>query len=340
MHAVITAVDYHLPAATLTGKDLEADFPPRMVKNIENTTGIQNRHVSAPDECASDLAVAAAQKLFDSGVCEPESIDFLLLCTQSPDYIFPTTACLMQERLGIPTTAGALDFNLGCSGYIYGLGLAEGLIASGQASRILLFTADTFTKLIHPKDKSTRTIIGDGATVTLLTARDVPQPSIGPFVYGTDGKGANHLIVPIGGFRRPRTRQEPPEITDEAGNVRTEENFLMSGMKVFEFAQATVPLCLSALMAKSGMAMEAIDRFIFHQANAYMLEQLRRELNIPKEKYEVTMAHCGNTGSCSIPIALKHALTEERVKPGSLLALVGFGVGLSWGATLVRWAEN
>ena len=340
MHAAVAALEYYLPAATLSGQDLAAEFPAWWVKNIENTTGIQNRHISGPDECASDLAVAAAQKLFDSGACRPESIDFLLLCTQSPDYFSPTTACLLQDRLGIPTTAGALDFNLGCSGYVYGLGLAEGLITSGQASTILLLTSDTNTKVVHPKDKSTRTILGDGAAATLLTASDVTKPLLGPFVYGTDGKGANNLIVPIGGFRRPRSRQEPPEICDENGNVRTEENLCMNGMKVFEFAQARVPESMNALLAKSGATMANIDLFIFHQANRYMLEQLRRGLNIPQEKFQLTLAHCGNTGSSSIPIALKHALMEGRVKPGSVLALVGFGVGFSWGATLLRWAGS
>jgi 3-oxoacyl-[acyl-carrier-protein] synthase III len=340
MHAAIAGLEYHLPARTLSSEDLSAEFPAWWVKNIENTTGIQNRHMAAPDECASDLAFAAAKKLFDSRVCSPESIDFVLMCTQTPDYYFPTTACLLQDRLGIPTSAGALDYNLGCSGYIYGLGLAEALISSGQASNILFLTADTYTRLIHPKDKSMRTILGDAASATLLKASDVPAPLIGPFVYGTDGAGKEHLIVHSGGFRRPRSRQEPPETTDENGNVHTEENLSMNGMKVFEFAQARVPVLLEELMRKSGTDMNSVDLFIFHQANRYMLEQLRRGIGIPQEKFHMAFSHCGNTGSSSIPVALKHGLMDGRVKPGSVLALAGFGVGLSWGATLVRWTGN
>src|ERR1035437_7254778 len=266
MQASVSAIEYYLPGNTVSTEGLSAEFPEWSVAKIDDKTGIRTRHIAAPDECSSDLAVAAARKLFASGACRPEDIDFLLFCTQSPDYFFPTTACLLQDRLGIPTTAGALDFNLGCSGFVYGLGLAEGLIASGQASTILLITADTYTKLIHPKDKSTRTILGDAAAATLLTASDVATPLLGPFVYGTDGKGANNLIVPIGGFRRPRSRQEPPEICDENGNVRIEESLSMNGMKVFEFAQSRVPETLNALLTKSGATKADIDLFIFHQA--------------------------------------------------------------------------
>src|SRR6185436_14441853 len=194
MQATISAIEYYLPDQVLTTSALAAEFPDWSVQKIEEKTGIHNRHVAACDECSSDLAVSAAQRLFDSGVCRPEAIDFILLCTQSPDYFLPTTACLVQDRLGIPTTAGALDFNLGCSGYIYGLGLAEGLISSEQASNVLLITAETYSKFIHPLDKSVRTIFGDGAAATLLQAVDAERPLIGPFVYGSDGSGGPNLI--------------------------------------------------------------------------------------------------------------------------------------------------
>ena len=133
MHSKIRGIEYYLPATILSNAELSAEFPEWSMEKIEEKTGIQERHVSAPQECASDLAVHAARKLFESGVCTPQEIDYVLLCTQSPDYFLPTTACILQERLGVPTTSGALDFNLGCSGYIYGLGLAHGLIHTGQA---------------------------------------------------------------------------------------------------------------------------------------------------------------------------------------------------------------
>src|SRR5579884_3376661 len=207
VHAAIEAIEYHLPEAVLSTSDLANAFPGWSVEKIDEKTGIHERHIAAPDECASDLGIAAARKLFDSGACRPEDIDFVLLCTQSPDYFLPTTACLVQDRLGIPTHAGAFDFNLGCSGYIYGLGIAEALIASGQASRVLLLTAETYTKFLHPRDKSVRTIFGDAAAATLLRATDSKEPLLGPFVYGTDGKGAPNLIVRTGGMRQARSAE-------------------------------------------------------------------------------------------------------------------------------------
>src|SRR5438309_11485134 len=181
IHGTISAIEYFLPEKIVTTADLSAEFPDWSVEKIDAKTGIQERHIAAPGECASDLAVAAAQKLFESKACTASDIDFLLFCTQSPDYFLPTTACLIQNRLGIPTTAGAYDFNLGCSGYIYGLGQAEGLIATGQASNVLLLTAETYSKFIHPRDRSVRTIFGDAAAATLIRAVEADAPYIGPF---------------------------------------------------------------------------------------------------------------------------------------------------------------
>ena len=171
MHASISAIEYYLPEKTVSTEELAAEFPAWTVAKIDEKTGIRDRHIAATGECSSDLAVAAARKLFESGACQPGEIDFLLFCTQSPDHFLPTTACLIQDRLGIPTTAGALDFNLGCSGFVYGIGLAEGLISSGQASRVLLLTAETYSKFLSAGDRSVRTIFGDAGAATLLVAR-------------------------------------------------------------------------------------------------------------------------------------------------------------------------
>jgi 3-oxoacyl-[acyl-carrier-protein] synthase-3 len=340
MHASLRAIEYHLPQKVVTTADLAAEFPQWSVEKIDAKTGISERHVAASDECSSDLAVAAARKLFATGVCHPEEIDYLLLCTQSPDYFLPTTACLVQEQLRIPTTAGALDFNLGCSGYVYGLGLAEGLIATGQAQKVLLLTAETYTKFLHPLDKSVRTIFGDAAAATLLTAADSPQPLLGPFVYGTDGKGAANLIVPTGGMRRPRTPETAITAEDESGNVRSQDNLFMDGAEIFNFTLSAVPKSVSALLERAGMGLDQIDLFVFHQANRYMLEHLRKRLKIPPDKFEISMAHCGNTVSSTLPIALKHAFEGGRIKENAVVMLVGFGVGYSWGATLLRWRSD
>lgn len=343
MGCCIKAIEYHLPEGVLSNSALSEAFPGWSAEKILDKTGISERRIAAEHECASDLGVAAARKLFASGACRPEEIDFLIFCTQTPDYLLPTTACLVQEVLGLPQSVGALDVNLGCSGYVYGLGLALGLIATGQARNILFITADTYSKLIHPGDRSIRTLFGDAAAATLVSAAsDDPQrpdpPGIGPFVFGTDGQGAPNLIVPTGGLRQPRTAGErPPPEPDESGNLRTPDNLYMNGAEIFNFTLRAVPRLVASLLAKASLDARDVDLFVFHQANLYMLEHLRKKIEIPREKFSVAMAHCGNTVSSSIPIALKDEWTAGRLHPGARVVLVGFGVGYSWGATLVRW---
>jgi 3-oxoacyl-[acyl-carrier-protein] synthase-3 len=334
-HAALRAIEYHLPEKVVSTADLAREYPDWSVEKIEQKTGIGFRHVAGENECSSDLAVAAAEKLFASGAAQPAEIDFVLLCTQSPDYFLPTTACLVQHRLGIPTSAGAFDFNLGCSGYIYGLGMAEALISAGQARSVLLLTAETYSKFIHDKDRSVRTVFGDAAAATLLTATDA-APQLGPFLYGTDGSGGPNLIVPAGGMRRPRSAQSAQEAADYQGNVRSQDNLFMDGPEIFNFTLSAVPSSVQGLLQKASLRLEDVDLFVFHQANRYMLDHLRKKMQIPQEKFLLAMQHCGNTVSSTIPIALKHAAAEGVLKPHSLVMLVGFGVGYSWGATLWR----
>jgi 3-oxoacyl-[acyl-carrier-protein] synthase-3 len=323
MYGSIRAIEYFLPENVLSTERLAEEFPDWMVAKIDARTGIHSRHISAAGECASDLAVAAAKKLFASGVCAPEQIDFVLLCTQSPDHF-------------LPTTAGALDFNLGSSGYVYGLGLAEGLIQSGQASRVLLLTAETYSKFINRRDRSVRTIFGDGATATLVSGEQAEKPFLGPFVYGSNGSGAAHLIVPAGGLRRPRSAETAVETEDDQGNVRSQDNLCMNGMEIFNFTLSVAPSTVEKLLEKAGLALGDVGLFVFHQANRHILDHLRKRVGIPAEKFVIAMADSGNTGSSSIPIALKKATEEGRVTPGSVVMLVGFGPGYSWGGTLWR----
>ncbi len=337
MQGTIAAIEYYLPQKALLTEDLAAEFPEWPAAKIEAKTGIRERRIAGEEECSSDLAVAAARKLFDSGACRPADIDYILLCTQSPDYFLPTTACLLQDRLGVPQSAGALDFNLGCSGFVYGLGLAQGLIATDQAAAVLLLTAETYSKFIHPRDRSVRTLFGDAAAATLVTGRAASAPLVGPFVYGTDGSGAENLIVPTGGMRSPRTAGSAAPAEDEGGNVRSRDNLFMNGAEIMNFTLDAVPESVCALLRKAGLELGDVDLFVFHQANRFMLEHLRKRIGILPERFQVTMSHCGNTVSATIPIALKHAALEGRLREGSLVMLVGFGVGYSWCSALVRW---
>lgn len=326
MKAAILGFGSYLPVNPVTNADLADKFPEWSVERIEQKTGIQQRHIAAPDQCSSDLAVEAARDLFASGICDPNDIDYLLFCTQTPDYFLPTTACLLQKRLSIPKTAGALDFNLGCSGYVYGLGIAHGLIKSGQAQKVLFLTAETYSKFLRPDDRSCVTIFGDGATATLLGAMPGDHESELPsYVYGTDGGDASHLIVENGGMRRRRL------------DGTTSDFLYMNGPEIFAFTVRVIPSCIQDLLSKAGRRMEDISLFVFHQANRYMLDRLRDKLQIPEEKFYVSLSHCGNTVSSTIPLALQGALREGRLKEGAEVMLVGFGVGLSWGATLLSW---
>jgi 3-oxoacyl-[acyl-carrier-protein] synthase-3 len=331
-HGFIAGIEYFLPARVVKNEDLSELFSTLEVARISAKSGIAQRGIASDDECASDLAVGAARKLFNSGFCKPSDIDYVLFCTQSPDFALPTTACILQHRLGIPSAAGALDFNLGCSGFVYGLGLSEGLISTGQARCILLLTGETYSKYIKATDRTSRAIFGDGAAATLIRAKAGPLASIGPFVYGTDGSKYQDIIVPGSGSRKPASIAGP-----SCSHTPSGCSLQLNGNKVFQFAVSVVPNCVQSLLGKCNLTISDIDLFVFHQANAYILEEIRRILQIPIEKMQITLEDCANTVSSTIPIALSYAQLEGALRPGDLVVLAGFGVGLSWAATLVKW---
>jgi 3-oxoacyl-[acyl-carrier-protein] synthase III len=337
MFASIKALEFYLPPHCLSNEDLAAAFPEWSVEKIAAKTGISNRHYTLPDECSSDLGFEAALKLFEKNDINPEEIDYLLFCTQSPDYFLPTSACILQDRLGIPTHAGALDFNLGCSGFIYGLGLAKALIETSQANNVLLITAETYTKFIHPQDKSVRTIFGDAGAATLVSGIASEGPSLGPFIYGTDGSGHQNLIVPTGGLRNPHEKKDSLVQKDSSGNVRGKDNLFMDGQELFNFTIKTIPKTIEQLLKKAELDVDDIDFFVFHQANMFMLEYLRKKTKLPKDKFLYSLKDYGNTVSSTIPIALKNKTEDGTIPPSSKVMLVGFGVGYSWGATLLEW---
>ena len=330
-YAAVGPIAVHLPQRVETNAQLKAENPGWDMDLIYEKTGIGARHIAEPGETASDLAAAAAQKLFAEHDVDPRSIDFVLLCTQTPDYPLPTTACLLQSRLGLRTSVGALDFNLGCSGYVYGLSLADGLIRSGAARRVLLLTAETYTKYIHPGDRSLRTIFGDGAAATLVHAAS--EPTLSAFQFGTDGTGADTLLVTKGGARpaadaiRPRHRQ------------RWESALYMDGPSLINFTVVAVPQLVENILSAAQLKTSDIDLFLFHQATLKMLEQLRERMGLPAERMPIVLEHCGNTVSSTIPILIDELRREGRLRRGMRSMLVGFGVGWSWAGCIWRETE-
>ena len=323
-------VEYYLPKTIITNDDLEKEFPDWSSEKIEKKVGIKERHIVKEDETALDLALEVGKKILKN--YDKDKIDFLLFCTQSPEYYLPSGACILQDRLGLKTNIGALDYNLGCSGFIYGLAMAKCLINSNIAKNILLITSETYTKHINPKDKGNKTIFGDAAAAVIIEKSEKEQ--IGEFVLGTDGSGYRNLIVPNGGLRN-RYDINAQEIDDNSGSIRTDNNLYMNGPEIFNFTIKAVPKVVAETLVKNNITLDDLDYVIFHQANKYMNEYLRKKINIPEEKFYLNLLYTGNTVSATIPIAIKDALDNKLIKKGDKVLLVGFGVGYSWGGTII-----
>jgi len=328
--ASIGPIAIHLPEKVEDNDFLQAEFPRWDMDLIYAKTGVRKRHVAAPDECASDLGVAAAERLLKQHQIDPESIDFLLFCTQTPDYPLPTTACLMQERLGLPKSIGALDFNLGCSGFVYGLAMADGLIQAGSARRVLLVTAETYSKYIDPTDRSLRTIFGDGAAATLVEASE--EPSLGSFIFGTDGSGGDMLMVTEGGNRAKDQAIQPRK------RKRWPSSLYMDGPELVKFTLSVVPPVIERLLTSSKWARGDVDMFLMHQATTFMLDHLRQRLALDEELLPTVLEEYGNTVSSTLPLMMYDLRNSGRLRPGKQTLMIGFGVGLSWAGC--AWTET
>lgn len=329
MEAYIKAISYYLPEKVITNEDLVKEFPEWTVDKIAGKIGVSSRHISAEDETAGDMAIKAAEKLFSEGEAQKEDIDFIILCTQSPDYFLPSTACVIQDRLGLSTSCGAFDIDLGCSGYEYGLATAKGFIVAGIAKNVLLLTAETYTKHLHPKDKGNRTIFGDGASATVVSTGGFAR--IGEFSLGTDGRGAKDLIHVSGGWRHYKPLND---LTfDENQNPHSSDYLFMDGKAIFDFTADAVPIMVEDVLKKNNLTLDDTDLFVFHQANKYMINYLRKLIGIDKDKFYICLDTVGNTVSSTIPIALCEARKEGKLNGSVLLA--GFGVGFSYGATVI-----
>lgn len=330
--AYIKALSYYLPEKVLTNQELLKAFPEWSVEKVGKKVGVYSRHIAAEDETAGDMAEQAARKLFKEYGINPSEIDFLLLCTQSPDYFLPSTSCILQDRLGIPVTAGALDYNLGCSGCIYGMALAKGLITAGIARNVLLLTSETYTKYLHPSDKSNRSIFGDGAAACLISTEGFAE--IGEFSLGTDGSGYDKLIVASGASRCPKPTGKYSE--DDEGHIRHDDYLYMDGGGIFNFTLDAVPAMMEDILTKNSIKKEDVDYYVFHQANKFMLNTIRKICSLPKDEFYIQLDNTGNTVSSTVLIGLKDCIENGTIKSGMKVMVSGFGVGLSWGGTMLN----
>jgi 3-oxoacyl-[acyl-carrier-protein] synthase-3 len=333
MKVFIKDIEYYLPQHVVTNEELVRTFPEWTVDKIITKVGVNKRHIAAENETATDLAVYAAQKLFNKGV-NKDTIDYILFCTQSPDYYLPASACIIQDRLGLSKSTGALDFNQGCSGFVYGLSLAKGLIVAGIAQNVLLLTAETYNKRLHPEDKGNRTIFGDAASATLISTEGFAE--IGNFSLGTDGSGAENLIIKTGGARNPE--KSGTVNFDENNNPVSPDCIYMDGSEIFAFTIESVPSLVRNTQEKNGVEKEDIDLYIFHQANRYMLDFLRKKMKIDEAKFYLYLSEVGNTVSSTIPIAIYEAMRDGSLTVGMKTLLAGFGVGYSWGGCVLKYS--
>lgn len=313
------------------------ELPKKIVENekgrLRRKTGIAYRHICEENETAADLAQRAAEKIFTNGV-ERADIDYLIFCTQSPDYILPTTACLLQDRLTLSRDIGATDINLGCSGYEYALGLAKGLIESEQVRTVLVLTGETYSKYINPDDDTVKPLFGDAGTATIVSGCEAEVSGIRGMVYGTDGSGAENLIVPVGGMRERWQDATEENIVDQFGNKRSNFNLYMNGSAIMNFGLEVVPSCIDKILQKEKIKKEDIDYYVFHQANQFMLQYLQQKCELLDANYWNDVRNYGNTVSNSVPIALVDMInTAANINLRNVM-LLGFGVGLSWSGCL------
>lgn len=334
-NACIVAIEYAFPQKKVSTEELAEKHPQWKLDQVILRTGVETRYWCQPGETALDLAEIACRRLITRTGNDLQQIDVILFCTQSPDYIMPANACLLQHRLNLPRKIAALDYNMACSGYIYGLFLAKALIVSGSAQSVLLVTAETYSKWMHPDDRGPITLFGDAAAATIISAGN--QPGLGEITLATDGGGANSFFVPAGGARLPCSPTTKRTIEDRNGNIRTSENLFMDGSAVLDFVKQEIPLLVKALLKQAELTLDDLDLVVFHQASQVTLDFLHRALHVPIHKQFSNLLHVGNTVSASIPIALREAEVQGMLKAGMKVMVVGFGVGLSWGGCIINW---
>jgi 3-oxoacyl-[acyl-carrier-protein] synthase III len=336
MNTIITGMHYCVPRRRLLNEQLIERFGERQIKSIVKMAGIQERRVVEPGQTASDLACYAAKRLLADRQVEPSEIDLLIFASQTGDYQIPATACVLHGKLGLSERCAAFDINLGCTSYPYTLSVAHSMIAAGVARKALLLNADALTTVIHPKDRGLVPLHGDAAVATLLEPGRGDEGFKG-FLLGTDGMGYQHLIMPASGARIPRSAETKEEITDESGIVRTQEHLYMNGPAIFHFSVYKVPEIIKEALDRFHLTVADLDLVLLHQANKTMIDQIYRTLEVPPEKRFYFMEMVGNVSGASTPLVLAEAWRQGRISPGSRTLLAAFGVGLSWGVTVIEW---
>ena len=333
----IEGIAYSLGTGSLTNKELQSLKPDWPMDQLTERTGVFKRSIADKSETALDLAERAARSVIDLRVGTLLDVDALIFCTQTPDYILPPNSTLLHGRLEMPHCVMAFDISHACSGFTYGLGIARSLVISKVAKRVLLINADTYTRLLHDDDRSTRGIFGDGASATIVSASN-PMITVLDDSYGTDGKHYAKFIVPKGGSRNPNANAQKSSLETFSDNPRrSPEHINMDGMGVLSFFNNIVPKAIKNILKKNNLGLDDIDHFVFHQASALALEGLQRSLDVSPDRVVNKMKTTGNLVSASIPVALSKADIDGDFEKGDMIILAGFGVGLSWGITLARW---
>ena len=325
--AGIIGIGCYLPEKKLTNQDLE-----KIVDTsdawITERTGIKIRHIAAPEQATSDLAYEASLKALADAHTKPEELDMIIVATETPDYKYPSTACLLQAKLGAKKAA-CFDLAAGCSGFVYGLGVAAQCIVSGLYKKILLVGAETLSRIMDWTDRNTCVLFGDGAGAAVL-GRVEDGYGVLSLDLGADGTGAKHLIQPGGGSRRPATHE-----TVDAHD----HTIHMDGREVFKFAARTMPAACKKVLQKAGLGIEDVALLVPHQANLRIIDNAVNRLKIDRDKVWINIQRHGNMSAACIPVCLTEAREAGRLHKGDNVVMVAFGAGLTWAGALVKWTN-
>jgi 3-oxoacyl-[acyl-carrier-protein] synthase III len=317
-----------LPDKILSNADLE-----KIVDTndewIETRTGIRERRIVDEDTALSDICVVAAQRALEDAGVHAEDIDLILVATITPDFVFPSTACILQDKLGAKKAA-ALDIEAGCSGFLYGLAVGSQFIATGMYNKVLVIGGETLSKILDMTDRGTCILFGDGAGAAVLSPVEDGNGFLS-FVLGAQGQGGENLCMPAGGSRNPASEE----------TVKDRQHFIkMSGNEVFKFAVRIMGEAAVQSLEKAGLSTKDVDVLIPHQANIRIIDAAMKRLDLDRDKVIVNLDKYGNMSAASIPVALDEAVKEGRIKNGDTIVMVGFGAGLTWGACAMKWTQN